>query len=78
MVWHLETPGETFVFPGAREVIERAKQFRQELSRKAGFQDEIADVLVKSAAQFVSERASTGGKTILPASPSLRTGGGTP
>lgn len=65
VVWHLETPGETFVFPGAREVVERAKQFRQELSRKAGFQDEMADVLVKSAAQFVSERASTGGKTIL-------------
>lgn len=65
VVWHLEAPGETFVFPGAREVIERAKQFRQELSRKAGFQDEIADVLVKSAAQFVSERATTGGKTIL-------------
>ena len=65
VVWHLEAPGETFVFPGAREVIERAKQFRQELSRKAGFQDEMADVLVKSAAQFVSERASTGGKTIL-------------
>lgn len=65
VVWHLETPGETFVFPGAREVVERAKQFRQELSRKAGFQDEMADVLVKSAAQFVSERASTEGKTIL-------------
>ena len=65
VVWHLEAPGETFVFPGAREVIEQAKQFRQELSRKSGFQDEIADVLVKSAAQFVSERASTGGKTIL-------------
>lgn len=65
VVWHLEAPGEAFVFPGAREVIERAKQFRQELSRKAGFQDEMADVLVKSAAQFVSERASTGGKTIL-------------
>lgn len=65
VVWHLETPGETFVFPVAREVVERAKQFRQELSRKAGFQDEMADVLVKSAAQFVSERASTEGKTIL-------------
>lgn len=65
VVWHLETPGETFVFPGAREVVERAKQFRQELSRKAGFQDEMADVLVKSAAQFVSERASIEGKTIL-------------
>lgn len=65
VVWHLETPGETFVFPGAREVVERAKQFRQELSRKAGFQDEMADVFVKSAAQFVSERASTEGKTIL-------------
>ena len=65
VVWHLETPGETFVFPGAREVVERAKQFRQELSRKAGFQDEMADVLVKSAAQFASERASTEGKTIL-------------
>ena len=65
VVWHLETPGETFVFPGAREVVKRAKQFRQELSRKAGFQDEMADVLVKSAAQFVSERASTEGKTIL-------------
>lgn len=65
VVWHLETPGETFVFPGVREVVERAKQFRQELSRKAGFQDEMADVLVKSAAQFVSERASTEGKTIL-------------
>lgn len=65
IVWHLEAPGEIFVFPAAREVIERAKQFRQELSRKAGFQDEMADVLVKSAAQFVSERASTGGKTIL-------------
>ena len=65
VVWHLEAPGETFVFPGAREVVERAKQFRQELSRKAGFQDEMADVLVKSAAQFVSERASTEGKTIL-------------
>ena len=65
IVWHLERPGEEFRFPEAGQVIADMKRRRQALAQQAGFQSEIAKVLAKSADQFVSERASTGGKTIL-------------
>ncbi len=65
IVWHLERPGERFRFPQAGQVIEDMKRYRQALTERAGFHSELAGVLVKSADQFVSERASTGGKTIL-------------
>ncbi len=65
IIWHLEQPGERFLFPEAGQVIEDMKRYRQALTEQAGFQSELANVLVKSADQFVSERASTGGRTIL-------------
>lgn len=49
----------------ADEVFERAVRYRNELTKQAGLSDEIGKVLVKSADQFISERESTGGKTIL-------------
>lgn len=49
----------------ARAVIAETKQYRKELEEKAGFYDPMAKVLVKSAAQFVADRESTGAKTIL-------------
>ena len=51
-------------FP-AEEVIEETKRYRKELEQKAGFSSELARTLSKSAAQFVSERESTKGDTIL-------------
>ena len=65
IVWHLERPGERFRFPEAGRAIESMKRYRRTLAERAGFHSELANVLVKSADQFVSERASTGGKTIL-------------
>lgn len=49
----------------AHHIIEGVKEYRKELERRAGYQDTIAGVLSKSAAQFVSARESTGGSTIL-------------
>lgn len=47
------------------EMIQILKDVRERAQRRAGFTDEIASFLVKSAGQFVSRRESTGGKTIL-------------
>ena len=49
----------------AESVIREMKEHRNALVKKAGFCDETAAFLVKSARQFVSRRESTGGKTIL-------------
>lgn len=49
----------------ADEVISQAKAYREELSRVSGMKHEAAKMLAKSADQFVADRASTGGKTIL-------------
>ena len=47
------------------QIIEQTKQYRRSLSQTAGFKEPAADALAKAANQFVSLRASTGGKTIL-------------
>lgn len=49
----------------AGEIIREVKKYRKNLTDRARLQSEMANVLVKSAAQFISERESTGGKTIL-------------
>ena len=49
----------------AQEIINGVKQRRKELEVCAGFHSEPAKTLAKSAGQFVSERASTKGSTIL-------------
>lgn len=49
----------------AQEIIEDVKKYRQELVRRSGILSETGKVLVKSAAQFISERESTAGFTIL-------------
>lgn len=49
----------------AKEVIRETKQYRKELEETAEITSDIGKVLVKSANQFISERESTGGKTIL-------------
>lgn len=46
-------------------VIDGVKQYRRKLQADAGFRDETAGFLAKSAQQFIALRASTGGKTIL-------------
>lgn len=60
IVWHME-PEST----SAEEIIRETKERRRELERRAGFSSRTARTLSKSADQFVSERESTGGKTIL-------------
>lgn len=49
----------------ADQVFEEAAACRRELVRASGMRHEAAKMLVKSAGQFVAERESTGGKTIL-------------
>ena len=49
----------------AEEIITETKQYRKSLEEKAGFSMPMAKVLSKSANQFISERESTNGKTIL-------------
>ncbi len=49
----------------ADSIIEQTKADRKALEERAGFTSEIANMLVKSARQFVSKRESTGGDTIL-------------
>lgn len=51
--------------PSVPQVIEEEKNRRRNLEKKAGFISETASFLAKSADQFLSERQSTGGKTIL-------------
>lgn len=49
----------------ADEVIKEAVRYRKELVSISGLEHEAAKMLVKSADQFVAERQSTKGKTIL-------------
>lgn len=49
----------------AADIINGVKKYRADLVQRAGFTDEIAKTLVKSAAQFISYRESTEGDTIL-------------
>ena len=49
----------------AESIIEQTKADRKNLVERAGFTSAIANMLVKSARQFVSKRESTGGDTIL-------------
>lgn len=51
--------------PAVCQVIDEEKHRRKELAQRAGFRSETASFLAKSADQFLSERKSTGGKTIL-------------
>lgn len=49
----------------AENVVSGLKTYRENLAARAGFRDETAAFLAKSADQFISLRESTGGKTIL-------------
>lgn len=49
----------------ADQALWEAAAYRRELVRVSGMKQEAAGMLVKSAGQFIAERASTGGKTIL-------------
>ncbi|MGN0406464.1 MAG: amylo-alpha-1,6-glucosidase [Bariatricus sp.] len=49
----------------AESIIESVRNNRRRLVKKAGLEGAVPEVLVKSAAQFLSSRKSTGGKTIL-------------
>ncbi len=49
----------------ADQVFQEAAKRRAELARVSGMKREAAQMLVKSADQFVAKRESTGGKTIL-------------
>lgn len=49
----------------AKEIIQGAKEYRGILEQQAGLRHPLARVLVKSADQFIAERESTKGKTIL-------------
>lgn len=49
----------------AGSILQEMKDERNKLAERAGFRNETAAFLAKSAGQFVSERESTGGKTIL-------------
>lgn len=49
----------------AKEVIDELKQYRSNLVREQSLKSEMAKTLLKSAEQFISARASTGGETIL-------------
>lgn len=49
----------------AEDIIRGLKSYRAGLADQAGFRDENARFLSKSADQFISRRESTGGKTIL-------------
>jgi len=47
------------------QIIDNVKSYRKALREQAGYEDEVASQLAVSADQFISYRASTGGKTIL-------------
>lgn len=49
----------------AKEILDSVKEYRKELVKKANLTSDVAKVLTKSAAQFLSRRESTGGYTIL-------------
>ncbi len=60
-----ETVTENRLRAMEKHLFEQEISYRKELVKTAGLQDEVAQMLVKSANQFVSDRESTNGKTIL-------------
>lgn len=63
---NLEIVYSTEENPGNAETIfAEEKVYQEQLQKAAGFTNPVAQALVKSADQFISERESTGGKTIL-------------
>ncbi|MDY4971395.1 MAG: amylo-alpha-1,6-glucosidase [Lachnospiraceae bacterium] len=60
IVYEMEESGDTAV-----DIISGLKTYREGLAEQAGFQSETAGMLSKSANQFIAERESTGGDTIL-------------
>ena len=60
IVYEMEPSGET-----AEEIISGVKVYRAQLVEHSLFRSEAARMLVKSADQFITERESTGGDTIL-------------
>ncbi len=51
--------------PSMAEIMDGITSHRRNLEEKAGFQDPVASCLVLAADQFVSQRSSTGKKTLL-------------
>ncbi len=51
--------------PEVEEMLHDMTQYRELLAQQAGFHDDTANMLAKSAAQFVSYRASTANSTLL-------------
>lgn len=49
----------------AETIIQEMKNIRREAAQRAGYQNPVASMLTKSAMQFIAERESTGGDTIL-------------
>lgn len=60
IVWSTEKITES-----AETIFADARAYKKSLEKAAGFENPVAKVLAKSAEQFISERESTGGKTIL-------------
>lgn len=61
----LEDPSDAKLLKKAKELFAEEVAYRKELVNTANLTDPMAQMLVKSANQFVSERESTKGKTIL-------------
>ncbi|MCM1263643.1 MAG: amylo-alpha-1,6-glucosidase [Butyrivibrio sp.] len=57
--------GMTSALPDIKEMFRDNMQYRQTLAKQADFKNEIADMLAKSANQFVSYRESTDNQTLL-------------
>lgn len=60
LVYEMEPSDET-----VQEIISDIKEYRNQLTEQAGFRSAAANMLVKSADQFIAKRESTGGDTIL-------------
>ena len=66
VVFSVSGEPERLPAPGtAGEIIRGQKEYGRELGERAGFSSDMAECLAKSASQFIAERESTGGDTIL-------------
>ncbi|WP_330698239.1 amylo-alpha-1,6-glucosidase [Mediterraneibacter glycyrrhizinilyticus] len=66
VVFSVSGATERLPAPGtAGEIIRGQKEYCRELGDRAGFSSDMAECLAKSASQFIAERESTGGDTIL-------------
>lgn len=64
-VFNADTSDQQMRCSEASRIFEDAARYREGLAETSGLKDETARMLAKSAGQFVAERESTGGKTIL-------------